>query len=279
MWAGAGGGGSAPEIAVTGNGNNITDGDGTPSLTDHTDFGSLVQGGSVIPRTFTVLNTGTATLTISSVTVPTGFTVTTALPGTIAAGGNAPLVVQLDNAIVGTKSGDITVNSDDADEAVFNFAVTGAVTAVAVADIAITGNSNAIPDGSAVPSLTNHTQFPGSVVGGGAVSRTFLVTNPGSATLTISSVSVPSGFSVTEALSVSILAGGNDSFTVQASNALAGTLSGVVSITHNAVGSPYTFAILADVSGSITFPPPGSGGGGGGTLFGALSNRFRRSPR
>jgi hypothetical protein len=61
-----------PEITVLGNGVSIGDGDTTPSLTDYTDFGSVVQGGTAISRTFTVRNDGTATLTLGAVTVPAG---------------------------------------------------------------------------------------------------------------------------------------------------------------------------------------------------------------
>lgn len=118
----------APQIAVTGNGNAISDGDATPSVTDHTDFGSITQGGATVSRTFTVSNPGDATLNISSVTVPTGYTKTTDLPSTIAASGNAGLIVRLDNAVVGVKSGDVTI-AHDAVGSPFNFAITGEVAA------------------------------------------------------------------------------------------------------------------------------------------------------
>src|SRR6185312_12313767 len=52
--------GGAPEATVLGNAIVITDGDTTPSTTDHTDFGSVTQGGAVVSRTFTVRNDGTA---------------------------------------------------------------------------------------------------------------------------------------------------------------------------------------------------------------------------
>jgi hypothetical protein len=58
-----GGGTTAAEITVQGNAVTITDGDTTPSITDHTDFGSVAQGGAAVSRTFTVRNDGTATLT------------------------------------------------------------------------------------------------------------------------------------------------------------------------------------------------------------------------
>src|SRR5207244_1430861 len=50
---------TAPEIAVSGNGVNIVDGNTTTSGTDLTDFGSATQGSSVVQHIFTVSNTGT----------------------------------------------------------------------------------------------------------------------------------------------------------------------------------------------------------------------------
>lgn len=119
-------GAPGPSIAVTGNGVSIADEDLTPSLSDWTDFDEIYQYGATLSRTYVVSNPGGATLNISSVTVPAGYTITTNLPATISAGGNANLVVRLDNAVLGVKSGDVTINSD-ATPAAFNFAITGTV--------------------------------------------------------------------------------------------------------------------------------------------------------
>ena len=54
---------AAPEIDVQGLGTSIVSGDNTPSVADDTDFGSTVVGAPVT-HTFTILNTGTANLTV-----------------------------------------------------------------------------------------------------------------------------------------------------------------------------------------------------------------------
>ena len=51
------------EIGVLGIGQNIADGDSTPSVTDGTDFGSVERGAAAVSHTFRVSNTGAATLT------------------------------------------------------------------------------------------------------------------------------------------------------------------------------------------------------------------------
>lgn len=122
---------TAPEIAVTGNGNAITDGDATPSATDHTDFGTTPQG-TTKPRTFTIENSGDANLVISSVALlgagAAEFTITANPTGTIAPAGTGTLTVRADAANQGTFSATVTINSNDANEAAFDFAIAVEVT-------------------------------------------------------------------------------------------------------------------------------------------------------
>jgi hypothetical protein len=124
----------APEIAVSGNGTNIVDGDTTPSTADFTSFGAVVQGSGAIVRTFTVSNTGNATLTTSGLTLPTGFTLVEGLSPSIAAGASDTFQVRLDTTTAGTKSGEIRFTTNDSDENPFNFSITGTVNAPAVPD-------------------------------------------------------------------------------------------------------------------------------------------------
>jgi len=122
---------TAPEITVTGNTFDITDGDATPSLTDHTDFGTTPQG-TTKPRTFTITNFGDADLVISSVALSGAgageFTITANPTGTITPAGTGTLVVRADAANVGTFAATVTVNSNDANEAAFDFAIAVEVT-------------------------------------------------------------------------------------------------------------------------------------------------------
>ena len=118
---------TAPRISVTGNGVNIVNGDDTPDPADHTSFGSTTAGGSTISRTFTIANTGTKELTIASVTVPSGYTLTTAPTSPVAVSGSTTLVVRLDASVVGSKYGPVSIVSDDPNAAKFEFFVDGTV--------------------------------------------------------------------------------------------------------------------------------------------------------
>ena len=124
--------GSVPEIAVSGGGTNIADGDTTPSSTDLTDFGITLQGAPAAQHTFTVTNTGSGTLTTSGLTLPAGFSLVEGLSASIAAGASDTFTVQLDTAGAGFHSGQISFGDNDSDENPFNFSVTGFVSAVAV---------------------------------------------------------------------------------------------------------------------------------------------------
>ena len=121
---------NAPEITVTGNTQNIVDGDTTPSSTDGTNFGSITQGAAALVRTFTVKNDGGSTLTLGAPVLPAGYSLvsTNQLVTSLAPGASDTFQVQLNSATAGTKSGQISIATNDADESVFNFSVSGAVT-------------------------------------------------------------------------------------------------------------------------------------------------------
>lgn len=119
----------SPEIAVSGNSLDIVDGDSTPSLADFTDFGTTTVG-SPIQHTFRVDNTGTAALTTSGLTLPFGFSLFEGLDSSIAAGGFDTFTVQLDAALAGLYSGEISFANNDANENPFNFVIAGEVTLV-----------------------------------------------------------------------------------------------------------------------------------------------------
>ena len=130
---------SAPEIVMTGlDDENIADGDSSATTTDGTDFGTISAGGSTVTRTFKVTNTGDADLTLGTPSLPTGFTLTEGLDSTISASANDTFSVRLDNSVVGTKTGQISIENNDADEDPFNFTITGEVNPATASPVAVT---------------------------------------------------------------------------------------------------------------------------------------------
>ena len=90
----------------------------------------------------------------------------------------------------------------------------------------------------------------GSTVAGTPVSKTFTVSNGGSASLTLTPpISVPSGFTVTSSFGTTTVAAGNSTtFTVQLNATATGSYSGTLSFANNVSGqTPYTFTISGTV--------------------------------
>ncbi|MGN6437556.1 MAG: choice-of-anchor D domain-containing protein [Agriterribacter sp.] len=118
-----------PEISVQGNGMTIADGDATPSTADFTDFGSQSVTSGSITKTYTIQNTGTDTLFVFSVTISgmagRDYSTSFITPDTILAGGSSSLQVLFDPSVAGARNATVTINSNDADEAVYDFAITG----------------------------------------------------------------------------------------------------------------------------------------------------------
>jgi hypothetical protein len=110
---------------VVGNGFCINDGDNVVSGLDHTDFGSNPS------RTFTIQNTGTATLTITGVSI-TGpnaadFSVSTPPAGTVAPGGSTTFVVSFSPSANGNKFATVNIANDDQDEATYDYSIAGSI--------------------------------------------------------------------------------------------------------------------------------------------------------
>lgn len=115
-----------PEIAVSGNAQNIVDGDNTPSLLDGTDFGTVYQG-VFATETFTISNSGTVPLTLSAPIFTGDFSLTGLFPSSIAAGGSATFDILMDTSTPGLKLGTISFANNDGNENPFNFSLTGNV--------------------------------------------------------------------------------------------------------------------------------------------------------
>lgn len=112
-------------MVVTGNGVTIANGDDTPNLADHTDFGSLAFP-ATFTRTFTIRNLGTGTLRVSapSLANPFYFSVIQAPPATIAAGESASFQVRFaPPQAFGPMQNAISFTSNDVAQSPFSFTI------------------------------------------------------------------------------------------------------------------------------------------------------------
>jgi uncharacterized repeat protein (TIGR03803 family) len=120
---------SVPEIAVSGNGENIANNDATPSATDHTQLGQAPVASGSITRSFTITNAGSADLTLGTVSI-TGanagdFTVSTAPATTVSAGNSTTLSISFDPSATGSRVAQVTFSNNDPDENPFTFSISG----------------------------------------------------------------------------------------------------------------------------------------------------------
>lgn len=142
---------TGPEINVQGGAvaTNILDGDTTPTTTDWTDFGNVVLGNN-FSRVFTIQNTGSAALTLSGVSpyvVISGanagdFSVTVAPANSIAAAGSTTFTVRFLPTAVGLRTATLTINNNDGNEGVYDFAIQGTGTTSAASDLVYVASSS-----------------------------------------------------------------------------------------------------------------------------------------
>jgi parallel beta-helix repeat protein len=110
------------------------------------DFGSTAPDIASI-RGFFVRNTGDDDLNISSITVPTGFA-TSGLATVIAPGASYSFQVALMSPTPATYTGNVVINSNDQDEASFEFPVTGTVVSPGTAPVVTIGGEFTGPGGT-----------------------------------------------------------------------------------------------------------------------------------
>lgn len=132
------------EIDILGNGNSISDGDVSPSLTDHTDFGGICMNNTVI-RTFTIQNTGNTTLTVNSLTIngtaATDFSISTLNPASpIPSNSLSIFTITFNPATSGVKTASVSIVNSDCNENPYDFVITGTCNPLPVV-IANTSNS------------------------------------------------------------------------------------------------------------------------------------------
>ncbi|WP_338766988.1 choice-of-anchor D domain-containing protein [Bernardetia sp. ABR2-2B] len=179
------------EISVEGNSTSIANGDTSPSFADDTDFGD-VGISTTKTVTYTIQNTGTETLNISSInvsTTPSEFTVSNISSLTVLAGESATFDVSFTPSTLISYSTTVTIISNDCEDGSYQFAIQGQ--GIVGQEINVTGNGNTIADEDFTPSLADHTIFPTTLTCGSASStRTYTIESVGSTDLMIDNITL-----------------------------------------------------------------------------------------
>ncbi len=186
-------------------------------------------------QSLTLRSTGTASVTVNSVTITgAGFAlVGSPLPATLSPGQSITLQVQFSPTATGAATGQITINSTSS---------AGAATVV------LSGSGIAVP----VPQLTvssTNLSF-GSITIDSSTTQTLVLRSSGTATVTVNSAVITGGmFSVVaQSFPISLAAGQSVTLQIQFSPTTAGTATGQLTISSNSTGNNITTVALSGMA-------------------------------
>jgi len=222
--------GSPQSVTLTGTGAAATAPVVTLSPASLT-FASTTVGSKTVAQVVTVKNSGTAAITITSETITgtnaTSFLKSATTCGTsLAVGATCTVSVEFKPAAAGTLTAALSI-ADNATGSPQLVKLTGTGTAATTPTVTVTPTSIA---------------FPAQIVGSTSDAQTVTVKNSGTVAVTLTSIVVSgtnaSSFPELNSCGASLAAGASCSLYVAFDPASAATLSGSISITDNASGSP-----------------------------------------
>ncbi len=182
-------------------------------------------------KTFTITNTGTAVLNISSITAPDGFTVDKSTNFTVSTNDSQVVTVAFSPTDIKSYSGNITINSDDSDEPQVIVSVSG------------TGAPAPAPEIEVLPASLSF----GSVTVSASSQKTFTIRNTGTNLLNISGITAPDGFTVDKSTAFTVSE--NDSQVVTVTFSPTDVKSYIGNITINS-DDPDESQVIVSVSGT-----------------------------
>lgn len=188
-----------PEINLEGNGQNITDGDGMPSTTDHTDFGSAYLLSGNVMRTFKIKNTGNTDLTLDGApnkvviggSHASDFTISEVPASPIVSNDSTTFKITFDPSAAGTRSATVSIENNDLNEDPFNFSIQG-TGLNSTTSLSLTHPSSSLVNTSVILSATLNVTapVPGPLAGQSVV---FIITTPNSSVTISSAITNSSG--------------------------------------------------------------------------------------
>ncbi len=202
-------------------------------------FGSVQVGGSA-SVSITLTNSGTGSVSISGGTASgAGYTMSGLVATSLSAGQSTSFTAKFAPTIAGSATGNISITSDAPGSPL---------------KIALTGTGTQLQPGIGINPAS--VAF-GSVAVSSTSSQNVTVTNSGTGALNITSATASgAGFSLTGLGAQTINAGASVTFAAKFSPTSAGSVTGSISISSNAPGSPATIALSGTgVQGQLTANP------------------------
>ncbi len=219
--------------------NPITTGN-VVSTTNGTSYGTTDVNTGAIFHTFTINNTGSLALSITSLTLgggsPADYKVSTQPASSVTAGGSTTFVVKFNPSASRARAATLTIATNDPTTPSFVINLTGTGTSQ---EIDVQGNGVSIPGdaaGFATVTTANFTDFSST-----NVTRTFTIKNTGTSALTIGSITFtgtnPGDFSVSTAPASSVQAGSSTTFVVTFAPTATGVRTANINIFNNDITS------------------------------------------
>jgi ribosomal protein L18E len=190
------------------------------SLSGNMNFGN-VSVGSSSQQTLTISNTGNSSLTVSQINLPLGFS--SNFPGVISAGSSQNVTVTFAPTTATSYSGTITVLSN-ATSGTNTISCSGTGTAAPIIIIGVSGNL----------------AYGNWTVGSTSSLQTLTIANSGNATLSVTGITYPAGF--TGSYSGNIAAGSSVNVAVYFSPTAATSYWGTVTVNSNATSGTNTIS-------------------------------------
>ncbi|MFB2897319.1 choice-of-anchor D domain-containing protein [Aerosakkonemataceae cyanobacterium BLCC-F50] len=243
------------EIEVLDNGVDISDGSSNPL-----DFGTAKVGDN-LSKTFTIKNTSTqGTLTLSDLSLPSGFTLVGNLPNSIAPNSEKTITINVDTSTVAKPDGTLSFKTSDSDENPFNFNIKATVNQGTSSPSSQGGEIEVLDQG--IFNLTDGSPIPvdfGTAKVGDNLSKIFTIKNTSTqGTLTLSDLSLPSGFSLAGTFPDSIAPNSEKTITINVDTSKVANPDGTLSFkTSDSDENPFNFGIKATVNEATS-----SNGGG-----------------
>jgi hypothetical protein len=241
---------------------NLTGSVLTPQIrvTDNGNFGAVVAKGSTVnigtippnvplDRTFTITNTGNATLSLTNPTSflsGAGYSILTYPASSLTAGSNTIFTVRLQAATVASYLGTVNLSNNDSNNNPFSFNLSATVAPAPAPRIRIVNETT----GQAI--APGNTVSLGNTMPNTAVVHNFRIHNDGTGSLTLAnrtSFVAGSGFTLSTFPASPVAPGGSTPFSIRFQAGASGTYNGAADLQHNdtTVPRPFHFGLQATV--------------------------------
>ena len=201
-------------------------------------FASQPVGSTSPPQAVTLSNTGNAPLTITSITITGNFAQTSTCGASLAAGAQCFITATFSPAGTGALAGTLTITTN----------ALGSPHTVALSGTGILAPAVSLSSSSVV--------FGTQSLGATSAAQTVTLTNSGSSTLTITSITATGEFAQTNNCGASVAVGVSCAISITFTPTGAGIRTGAITIVSNAPGSPPIITLTGiGASAGVTVTP------------------------